>query len=426
VSDVSVATPRDRIAEEQNAWDRIVATVLDLDAELVGVSRYIGDSRVYMSSDKVAKIRSKRSRRPEQVNSLAHEAEILRRLGEKADHVEIDDWEALILDRVPGVAFGQLGQPSNYGILKRMRILGKLIPVLRELHRSGVSHGDLRPENILVGDTDEVALIDYDRAKSSSRIAAALRDWIGIGPGGISANPYWKLVLLALMPKLHTLGLRTRGRLSGAPPVSDCEPSSADLQALSAAWKLAQTATANAPGQFVAYYALTYRDCHFTGERPWYLRWEAIRRSVDFKDKSVLELGCNMGLLSTFAMLNGARSATGVDVDPTVVESAKLVATALQSGAIFKTTDLVTDVDWETDLGGHDIVIAMSLVHWLPDQERVLRFLGKHSELIYEGHDSFEVETERLRSIGFQDVTTIARTERGRHVFLARRIGSTV
>ena len=54
-------------------------------------------------------------------------------------------------------------------------------------------------------------------------------------------------------------------------------------------------------------------------------------------------------------------------------------------------------------------------------KKRVLRFLGTHSELIYEGHDPLEVETKRLNEVGFDDVQVIMETERDRHVLHARR-----
>jgi 2-polyprenyl-3-methyl-5-hydroxy-6-metoxy-1,4-benzoquinol methylase len=166
---------------------------------------------------------------------------------------------------------------------------------------------------------------------------------------------------------------------------------------------------------------MTYRGHHFRGERGWYARWDVISSAVDFTGKSVLELGCNMGLLSSFARLNGATDAHGVDHDALIIQAAELVARGLQSNATFEQVDLNGEERWEERLGGRDLVTALSVVHWLPDRDRVLDFLGTHSELIYEGHDTLEIETERLRSLGFDRIDLIGSTERDRHILHARK-----
>lgn len=419
IQTVPMSGTRTRILDEEQAWKGIVNQVLGPDAELLSVSRWVGDSRVYALGDRLAKIRSRLASVPRGVNSLEFESRVMARLGQAAQYAQTDDWEILTLSRSAGSSLERL--LPTLSPTDRVRYLRRLAGSLRELHRKGVAHRDLRPDNVLVDTDGTVSLIDFDRAAMRSGWPAGIEDWIGIGPGRISPNPYWKLVLFTLVPKAQTAARRIRTRLLGVRPIPQWTQSAPDLKLLGSAWQLAQISDANAPGQGVAYYAFSYNHRHFTGERPWYLRWEAIRRAVDFEGKRVLELGCNMGLLSSFAMLHGATSATGIDADPLIVQSAKITAEALESGASFQVVDLIQDRDWESNLAGANIVIAMSLIHWLPNKERVLTFLGKHPELIYEGHDPLAVETERLRSIGFDKITVIAETERDRYVLYARK-----
>ena len=194
-----------------------------------------------------------------------------------------------------------------------------------------------------------------------------------------------------------------------------------DLQCLERAWSAAKKARANAPGQHIAYYSLTYKNWHFLGERPWYLRWEYIRNNVDFVGKTVLELGCNMGLFSLFAMVHGAKKALGIDKDQEIIKVAEEIGKALRIDASFDCLDLVSDPDWEEKLKGSDIVIAMSLIHWVPNKQRILEFLGHHREVIYEGHEKLSLEMSRLKSIGFYHIKVLCETERGRHVLYARQ-----
>ena len=40
---------------------------------------------------------------------------------------------------------------------------------MQSIHRAGVCHGDLRYNNLLINDSGEVAIIDFDRAKRRAR-----------------------------------------------------------------------------------------------------------------------------------------------------------------------------------------------------------------------------------------------------------------
>jgi hypothetical protein len=411
---------RHPVLEEEQAWEAAVDRILGQPAELVSVSRYIGDCRVYRKNDQVAKIRSLRVALPQGVNRLSAEAETLKRLGRDAGYRQVEGWEALTLRHIDGIPLDRL-LPSLSPV-QRARLLIRLLPQLRSIHAAHVAHRDLRPDNVLVGPGgNNPCLVDFDRATIGEGWLVASSDWLGVAPWSISANPFWKLVLLTMAPRIGSVARRVRAHLRGRGNKLSRLPAQRDLGLLDRAWSLARQSPANAPGQQVAYYAFTYKARHFPGERPWHLRWEAIRRAVNFEGKRVLELGSNMGLLSSFAMIHGASKATGIDCDGTIIESARLVSEALNAGATFECVNLVKDPDWESRLAGADIVVAMSLLHWLPNKERLLKFLGAHREIIYEGHNPLDVEKARLGSVGFDDVSVIAQTERGRFILHAHR-----
>jgi hypothetical protein len=263
-------------------------------------------------------------------------------------------------------------------------------------------------------------IIDFDRAIVGKGWTPALADWVGISSSGLSPNPYWKLVLFTLIPKAQSGGRRVRARLKHV-TAFEKRPLAADLKLLESAWEIAERSAANAPGQGLAYYALTYKHWHFPGERPWYLRWHAIRRRVALEGKRVLDLGSNMGLLPTFALLHGAESAVGVDADADVLRAAAMIAQAFEVSPKFRQLDLNEVPSWEEELFGADIVVAMSLLEWLHDDRRLLNFLGCHREVIYEGHDPVEFELARLKSAGFTKREILIETERGRFLAYGRK-----
>jgi SAM-dependent methyltransferase len=192
-----------------------------------------------------------------------------------------------------------------------------------------------------------------------------------------------------------------------------------EVALLTQAWQLGTTSEATAEGE--AYYSLNVSGHHLPGERPWPLRWDMIRRTVSFKRKHFVELGCNLGLLSAHALLNGALSARGVDINPTVVDGARKVAQAWKVPAEFAVLDVDSPEPWEEHYSGAGIVSALSLYNWVQQKDRLLRFLGRHNEALYEGHDSLVTECDRLRSVGFRTVTVLGETERNRWLLYAAK-----
>ena len=125
--------------------------------------------------------------------------------------------------------------------------------------------------------------------------------------------------------------------------------------------------------------------------------------------------------LASFAIVHGASEATAVDHDLQILAAGQLVAEALAVEVSFRQVDLAGRSPWEEELPEADIVIAMSLLHWLPDPARALSFLGRYPEILYEGHDPLAVELARLESIGFDRPSVVMETERGRRVLHASK-----
>lgn len=413
------------ILDEERAWAQIAADVLGDEPELVSVSRFIPDSRVYRLGARAAKIRSRKTDFPAGLNGLEEQARLLRTTGLDVEYWCRGPWEVMTMPWREGDSLISASRRASF--LERVRLGRALLRELARLHRADLAHGDLRPENIIVG-ADGIGLLDFDRAVTGRGFKLWWEELRSRSAPKPSTYPLWRLLLLLLLPGLRKARCRVQTRLleraARKPRVTPPKPPERapqvqpedDVALLRRAWHLATLSGAHATGDPTAYYSFTYKGVHFSGDRPWYLRWEPIRRGVDFGNKRLVELGCNMGLLSSFAMIHGAAAAVGVDYDHQIVESAKLVARALGSGAEFLELDLSANVPWEDRVGTADIVTALSLIYWLPPavQERTLRFLGRHREVLYEGHDPPEIEVARLKRAGFADVRVLGRTERER------------
>jgi 2-polyprenyl-3-methyl-5-hydroxy-6-metoxy-1,4-benzoquinol methylase/tRNA A-37 threonylcarbamoyl transferase component Bud32 len=330
----------------------------------------------------------------------------------------------LEMEKVPGAV--RQGLPSLGAGLAIT--LYRLLVLLHRMARRGIAHNDLNENNVLVGSDRQVWLIDCDQASSERYVFAMARGTLGLRCGS-SAKIHGsirsmiakkvKRFLPGIVARLRRLKERFRNRL---PSVRKCNTRT--LQSIREAWQIAQGSTANAPGRNLAYYALDTEGVHFPGERPWKTRWHVLSTLTDYSGKRVLELGCNMGLLAThLAKHSGPSAVMGIDIDAEILRSAKLVVTAFGVEVDFMRVDFDDERQWESGLAkfAPDIVFALNVLNWVKDKDRLLAFLGRFNEVVVEGHDSCDIETRRLREVGFQKVRLVTISERGRPLLHATK-----
>ena len=339
--------------------------------------------------------------------------------------IEDERGHVLVLQRVPGRPLGNL----ELGWLRFAQVMLRLTGLVWALARRGVRHNDLRPENVMVAPDGRVHLVDFDQASTGS-LAECLLAGLGLPVGGAPVcnglfAPLRERMQARLSPRL-VRGLRGR-RLRPAqtcllPPLP--AGAGAALRALHEAWRIAAHARASSPGHAIAYYELQFDGLRLPGERPWAGRWRSLRHATRYTNRRVLELGCNMALLSSFALKEaGAAAALAVDRDPAILEAAERVAGAFGVQLQLRRIDFDRDPDWENQLQAFapDVVVALSVLHWVQDKTRFLAFLGRFDEVILEGHDSSRTERNRLRQVGFTEIELVDTSERGRPLLRARK-----
>jgi SAM-dependent methyltransferase/predicted Ser/Thr protein kinase len=367
---------------------------------------------------------------PRRRQDLSGEIGILERARDIADVPRLiewqqtADWSVLITSRLPGRLLSQL----DLGWGRLLWLTLRLVLLVVRLARRGISHDDLRPENVLVDPAGRPQLIDFDQASSGPPLVCLARSLLGLRLGG---TPVRNTVLAPLRERLQAslppwvLRRLRRGRRpapTGLPVLP--LPTSAEPRALDAAWRRAARADASSPGRAIAYHELDVGGVILPGERPWAERWRQLYAITDYRDRRVLELGCNLGLLSIFLLKEvGAAAALAVDRDPLILEAAAETALAFQVRPDFRRVDFDADPAWETELAAFrpDVVFALSVAHWLRDRDRFLAFLGGFDELIYEGHDSARAERRRLAAAGFEAIELVCSSDRGRPILHCRR-----
>ena len=201
-----------------------------------------------------------------------------------------------------------------------------------------------------------------------------------------------------------------------------------NLKLLERAWDIAAKSNASYPGKYIAYYSLSVNGKQFPGERPWEDRWEYIGKAMhdacggDFKGKKILELGCNLGLLSVWAAREGA-ICHGYEYESDILDGSKLLASAFGVSERCKWSQADFNSKAVTDkiADNFDVCTCLSVMNWVRNKDNLIDLLSRQKVVLYEGHDSEQIEIERLRRAGFVDIHKIVSSERKRSVFVARK-----
>ena len=436
----------ERYSQEQEEWDRFIRGSIGLNAVLVSVSKFSSDCRVYRVNDSIFKIRrftpaSMRGRN----NSFEDEYLSMQKLSSVPgvpavrSYKRVGEWEQLEMELLPGLC----GYDPTFGNPhETFKDFWEIVRVTIQINRIGCSHGDLHWRNVGRNREGGISVFDFDQACLASPWRCAVRDILGLG----TCERRSEFSLFNRLRYVQGIGvlLRAMVRLAKEVVAFLSRPHSSSpqrspfakstfvqrvmlqediaLKTLAEAWSIASRAKASAPDADLAYYSLDIGGINFPGERPWILRWERIRKNIDFKGKRLLELGCNMSLLSIHAKLSGAAFCLGVDADKDILLAANLASRAFGTDVEHRPVDLGDSFHWEEELNGFDIVSALSVLHWIEDKERVWSFISKHKEVLYEGHESEREAEHNLRKAGFTRLVPLGTTERNRQMFYASQV----
>ena len=416
------------IDKQEKNWRDLVNLYIGPGAQLVARSSSSTQRRVYKKNQIIYKIIL--SRESFYQNTAEEEYEILqtlRHINCVPEPISLSSYEncsILSIQEYHGEHIGQFGdvvsccKASFWAVVKG----------IFRLNRHGLRHGDIHIHNFLFLPNGVIKILDYDQAVFTTPLNAFLGDFFGIGQFPAKRTALRLLVQLFLSklppnlrPTIDVGAFFRRWRFQRVNKKLDSTHTDSELNYI---WNQAMLSDANAPGNRKSYYSLAYDDIIYQGERPWELRWASISNAVDFKGKRLLELGCNLGLLSCYAQHAGALpGGVAVDCDPVIIRAAKKMAWLAKVDVDFHVQDFDSNSRWEDVIAPNkfDIVSVFSVLNWLQEKDRFLSFLGHFKELLYEGHDSVSIEISRLNCIGFYNISIITVSERGRVVLFAKK-----
>jgi len=331
-----------------------------------------------------------------------------------------NNYEIILLTFMQGVQLEYL----KLNLFQFISILWKLFKLLLKLSAREISHNDVVPLNVLVTEEFELSLVDFDQAVVTSKLKAFAGNIIGIKTGKSKVS-FSMITIIKdfLRNKFPNLVYSMKQALNKNKSFKNHklqeinENAEPEIKKMLEAWKIAQKSNASSPGMPVAYYSLDFKGIRFPGERPWIDRWNRFKDVTAYNGKTIIELGCNMGLLSTYLLKErDAERCVGVDHDTRIIVSAQLIGDVYNVNPEFFRINFDSKDNWEERLLSYnaDIIFALNVLNWLNDKQRFLNFLANFPQVIFEGHDSTEIEKKRFQELGFTNIAEIGISDRER------------
>jgi len=331
-----------------------------------------------------------------------------------------EDLTILKMRRIDGSSLNKI----SIGLFQFIYIVISVGILLLKLVFKGIAHNDVKFDNIILGKDGKVYLIDFDQAIATTSIDAFIKTFLIPSGKGDVVHSYLHLIKKSVKQSLSPGLIRKLKVLSGKEVLDNELPilpnnASVALHQMLEAWHIAQNSDASSPGAVVAYYSFEHEGVRFPGERSWSDRWSVLQKITDYRNKRILELGCNMALLSTHLLkVSKAEDALCIDLDKRILQAATLVSSALGVKPNFRQQNLDSPDNWEDEFANFkpDIVFALNVLNWVEDKDRLMKFLGRFNEVIFEGHDHVDIEKKRFKEEGFTKINLITVTERNRPV----------
>jgi len=96
-------------------------------------------------------------------------------------------------------------------------------------------------------------------------------------------------------------------------------------------------------------------------------KFAQLTQGIDFTGKTVLDCGCNTGMLGYLTLQQGAKQVTGIDIDRDVIKQARSIFPELT----FRCEDA------EDVYGYYDIIIASGMLHYIKDLDHLFSLFAR-------------------------------------------------
>ena len=105
-------------------------------------------------------------------------------LPEIYDVLQMDDGQIVLEEYIDGITVAQVMEIEKYRSAGARKVLLSVCDALSVLHDRGIIHRDVKPENVMIGKSGRVVLIDFNASRMES---AASKDTVIMGTVGYAS-----------------------------------------------------------------------------------------------------------------------------------------------------------------------------------------------------------------------------------------------
>lgn len=136
-------------------------------------------------------------------------------LPEIYDVLEMDDGQIVLEEYIDGLTVAQVMEIDKYRPSGARKVLLGLCDALTVLHNLGIIHRDVKPENVIVGKSGRVVLIDFNASRIESR---ANKDTVIMGTVGYASPEQLGLAQTDARTDIYAIGVLYNVMLTGQHP----------------------------------------------------------------------------------------------------------------------------------------------------------------------------------------------------------------
>ena len=131
------------------------------------------------------------------------------------DTIPLEDGQAVIEEYIDGLTVAQVMESGRYSYLGARRVISALCDALDVLHRQGLVHRDVKPENVMIDKNGRVVLIDFNAAR---KVSQADKDTVIMGTVGYASPEQLGVTQSDARTDIYALGVLLNVMVSGKHP----------------------------------------------------------------------------------------------------------------------------------------------------------------------------------------------------------------
>ena len=136
-------------------------------------------------------------------------------LPETYDAIDLDDGQIVLEEYIDGITVAQVMEGGKYHYWGAKKVISCVCHALNILHKRGLVHRDVKPENVIIGSDGRVVLIDFN---ASRMVSNACKDTVIMGTVGYASPEQLGIAQSDARTDIYAVGVLLNVMLTGKHP----------------------------------------------------------------------------------------------------------------------------------------------------------------------------------------------------------------